>query len=625
MQLKGVLNRIAWVDLTSQSITIEEPGETIYKNYLGGYGIGAFYLYHRQPAKAEAMGPENTLGFTTGPLTGTSAITGNRFTVVGKSPKTGGWGDANCGGAFGPAMKKAGLDAVFFTGITEKPVYAVIEKGGVTLHDASGLWGKGCLETEDWFRDKFGKKAHSAVIGSSGENASHLACIINDKGRAAGRSGLGGVMGSKRLKGVVALATGNVPVAEEDKLAALRKKIIGEHYNEENGIYDLLHHFGTPGVLEGGVVSGDAPIKNWQGWIDTFPKYNAIDGDAAKKNVTKPYGCWRCPIACGAHAEVAEGPYAGLGHRPEYETLAAFGTACLNDNLDSICRINNICNDAGMDTISAGATVAFAIECFEKGIITKEDTDGLELTWGNHGAMVRLVEQMASGDGFGGEVLGDGIREAVNRLGKEAATCAMEAGGEELPYHDPRAFPGLAISYAADATPGRHTQFGSFYAELGFIPPELGHPEIEDKYNYSGKGDTHKHVSNFGHVINMAGVCQFASCITPAPVLAEFLGLAMGVPFTMEDVLEIGERAANLRIAFNLREGIRNKDSFKLPGRVIGDPPLTGGPTKGVTVDNEIQLRDYYAAMGWNPETGVPKRQVFDRLGLEFAHEVAEP
>ncbi len=625
MSLKGVLNKIAWVDLSSRTIEIEEPGDRVYADYLGGYGTGAYYLYQRQPAMSEPLGPENTLGFVTGPLTGTAAITGNRFTVVGKSPKTGGWGDSNCGGSFGPALKQAGLDAIYFTGVSEKPVYVLAQDGQVSLHDASELWGKGCVETEDWFKKTYGRKAHSAVIGRAGENASHLACIINDGGRAAGRSGLGAVMGSKRIKGLVAVATGRVPVAEEEKLTALRKQILNRYYNDDNGIYYLLHHLGTPGVLEGGVVSGDTPIRNWRGWMESFPEYNAIDGDAAKALVKKRYGCWRCPVACGAHVEVAQGPYAGQGHRPEYETLAAFGSACLNHNLESICRVNNICNDAGMDTISVGATVAFAIECFEKGVITSQDTEGLELTWGNHEAIVKVTEQMARGEGFGGEALGDGIRQATGRLGAEATGCAMECGGEELPYHDPRAFPGIAASYVADATPGRHTQFGSFYAELGFVPPELGHPEITDKYTYSGKGDAHKHVSNFGHVVNMAGVCQFASCITPAPVLAEFLSLAMGMPFTLESILEIGERAANLRIAFNLREGVLNKNDYKLPPRVVGDPPLDGGATKGVTVDNEIQLRDYFAAMGWNPDTGVPRRDVFQRLGLDFACEVTEP
>jgi len=431
-------------------------------------------------------------------------------------------------------------------------------------------------------------------------------------------------MGSKRLKGVVALATGEVQVAEDDKLKALRKHILSEYYKAGNPIYDLFHNYGMPGVTESGVMTGDTPIKNWAGWMDDFPKFRNLNGDAVIGLQAKPYACWMCPIACGGHVKVPSGPYQGEGHKPEYETIGVYGTMCLNDNLESICRLNNLCNDYGMDTISAGCTVAFAIECYENGVITKKDTGGIELTWGNHEAIVKVTEQIGKGEGFGGKVLADGIKKAVERLGGASKAFAMECGGEELPMHDPRCFPGIATSYVADATPARHTQYGTWNIEANFFPPELGHPEYKDKYNYSGKGETHKYASSYGHVYNSAGLCMFASVITPATAVPEFLTLAMGKTFTMKDILEIGERIANLRIAFNLREGIRNKDVYKLPGRVIGQPPLAGGPTKGITVDKDIQIRDYYAAMGWNRETGVPIRSVFKRLGLDFAIEVAE-
>ena len=625
MTLKGVLNKIAWVDLNTRTVKIEEPADEVYTRYLGGYGLGSYYLFTRQRAKVDPLGPENTFGLVTGPLTGTQAITGNRFTAVGKSPKTGGWGDANCGGKFGPALKQAGLDAIFFIGISEKPVYVLVEDGKVTLHDASSYWGLTCSEAEEKFRETHGNKAHAAVIGPAGERVSALAAIINDRGRAAGRSGLGMVMGSKRIKGVVALATGKVPVAEEEKLKKLRKKILSEHYQAQNPLYDFFHSYGTAGGLESSVLEGDTPIKNWKGWFKDFKGHKRIGEDAALKYKSRSYGCWMCPIACGAHVKVPSGPYAGEGHRPEYETLGAFGTMCLNNNIESICHLNNICNDYGMDTISTGATVAFAMECYERSIITKEDTGGIELTWGNHEAIVKVTEQMAKGKGFGGKVLGEGIKKAVERIGKGAKEFAMECGGEELPMHDPRCYPGLGASYIADATPSRHTQFGSWSVEADYVSPELDNPEIKDKYTYSGKGEAHKYMSSFGHVVNAAGLCIFGSAITPAPLVPEYLTLAMGKTFTMEDILEIGERIANLRIAFNLREGICNKEMYKLPKRVIGQPPLSGGPTKGITVDNETQIKEYYLAMGWNPETGVPRRAVFERLGLDFAMEVTEP
>jgi aldehyde:ferredoxin oxidoreductase len=623
MSLRGVLRKIAWLNLSTGEVKIEEPPDELYENYLGGYGIGAYYLYTKQRAKVDPLGPENTLGLTTGPLTGTQAITGNRFTAVGKSPKTGGWGDANCGGKFGPALKQAGIDAIFFAGISEKPVYALVEDGKVMLHDASSYWGLNCSEAEEKFKEAHGKQAHAAVIGPAGERVSALAAIINDGGRAAARSGLGMVMGSKSLKGVVVLATGTVAVAEEERLNALRKEILHKYYKKSNPLYDFFHTYGTPGALESSLLEGDTPIKNWVGGKKDFPGYKKIGGEAILKYKTEPYGCWMCPIACGAYVKASSGY--GKSHRPEYETLGAFGAMCLNDNIESIFHLNNICNDAGMDTISTGATVAFAIECYERGIISKEDTGGIELKWGNHEAIVRITMQMARGEGFGGKVLGDGIRKAVERIGKDAGAFAMECGGEELPMHDPRCYPGIAASYVADATPGRHTQYGSWNVEGEFVPEGLNHPTVNDKYTFSGKGQTHKYLSSFGHVVNAAGLCMFGSTITPAMVVPEYLSLAMGKKFTMEDILEIGERIANLRTAFNLREGIRNKESFKLPGRILGQPPLSAVPTKGISVDNETQLRDYYMAMGWNTETGVPKRAVFKRLGLDFALDVAEP
>jgi aldehyde:ferredoxin oxidoreductase len=623
MALEGITGKVAWVDLSNLEVRIEKPDEEIYLKYLGGYGLGAYYLYRHQPAKIDPLGPEAILGFTTGPLTGTDAICGNRFAVVGKSPKTGGWGDANCGGKWGPALKRAGLDAVFFKGIAEKPTYALIENGKVTLHDASDYWGLGCGEAEEKFKKSYGNNAHSAVIGPAGERVSALACVINDAGRAAGRSGLGMVMGAKRLKGVVAKGAGEVPVAEPNKLKALRKELINKHYRDDNPLYSSFSKFGTAGYLVVGVASGDAPIKNWGGTMADYTNYEEISEEPFQPFHEKRYGCWKCPISCGAHVKIKSGEYAKQGHRPEYETMAAFGSMCLNDNMPSIVHLNNICNEAGMDTISTGATVAFAIECYENEIISKEDTGGIELTWGNTEGIVKVTEQMATGEGFGGKVLGDGIKKAVERLGESAEAFAIECGGEELPMHDPKYSPGYAAGYVVDATPARHTQWSSAYVEEG-VTRELNVPEIVDKYNYSGKGEAHRMAHTYGHVVNAAGVCNFASYITPATAMPKYLTFALGREFDMDDILTIGERIANLRIAFNLREGIQNKEMYTLPDRVLGKPPLKQGPVEGIMVDNKTQVREYYEAMGWDLNSGVPKRAVFERLGLDFALDVTE-
>ena len=623
MRLKGLSHKIAWVDLASSSVAYEEPEDETYRRYLGGYGLGAYYLYSRQRPGLGALSREANLGFLTGPLTGTPAITGNRFTVVGKSPKSGGWGDANCGGRFGPALKHAGLDAVFVTGIADVPVYLRIAEGEVSVREASALWGLTCGQSEENLRAENGRTSSAVVIGPMGERVRALACIINDKGRAAARSGLGMVMGSKRLKAVVAIP-GNAPeLASEDELRALRQRLQREYCSADNVTWNEYHTVGTPAAVVPLLYEGDTPVKNWSGTAQDFPGVERVGGDAVRKLQVKGYACWSCPIGCGGHVRVAEGPYASEGHKPEYETIGAFGSLCLNDSLESICYLNNICNEYGMDTISAGGTLAFAMECFEAGLLSKSDLGGVELTWGNHSAMVAVLDQIARGQGVAGELLGDGVQAAAKHLGANAQPFAIACGGEELAMHDPRCYPGIAASYLADATPGRHTQGGSWFAESAYISPDMELPVDFDKYSYATKGEIHKWISCFQHAVNIVGLCQFSTVLLPSSVVADYLTLATGQDYSMPDVLEVGERAANLRVLFNHREGVSNIRAFHMPGRALGNPPLVQGPTRGVVVDNDTQVREYYRAMDWDVETGVPSLATVTRLGLTFALDVA--
>jgi aldehyde:ferredoxin oxidoreductase len=624
MPLKSVHKRIAWVDLGRSSVEYETPDDDVYLRYLGGYGLGAYYLATRQPPKADPLGPDNLLAFLAGPLTGTKAVTGNRFVVAGKSPKTGGFGDANCGGRFGPAFKQAGLDAVFFKGIAEEPVLAVVQDGEVRLEDAGPLWGRTTSDTEAALKEQHGKKAQAAVIGPAGERVSALACIINDEGRAAGRSGLGMVMGAKRIKAVVAVGEGEVPVADPDGLSQYRRYIVKEFMNQDNRLYSFFHELGTPGGMAANVRSGDAPVKNWAGADDDFPDVDAIDGPEHLKYKVSGYGCWKCPIACGAILEVDQGPYASRTHRPEYETLGAFGSMCLNSDLPSIVKCNELCNEYGLDTISAGATVAFAMECCEKDLLSREEA-GLDLQWGDPEAVVEMTRQLAQGHGPLAEIFGHGVHGALMRIGPEARELAMECGGEELPMHDPRCFPGLGASYVADATPGRHTQMGSWNLETGrpsihdeTAPWRFEFPEIEDPRRYAGKGPAARFAACFGQALNAAGLCHFYGMAGPPESIPRFLSLAMGGDFDPERVLEIGHRIATLRMAFNVREGIRNPRDYKLPGRVVGRPPLEHGPTQGVTVDHETEIREFFEAMGWSPDTGAPRPDTLRSLGLDF-------
>lgn len=624
MALHGVAGKIAIVDLTTGKARVERVPDETYIKYLGGYGLGAYHIFKSQKPGVDPLGPEAVFGLATGFLTGTDAITGNRFAAVGKSPKTGGWGDANCGGTFGPALKRAGFDAVFFSGVSPKPVYAVAQGGRIELHDAGGLWGLACGETEKLLAEAHGSRARAAVIGPAGERVSALACVINDHGRAAGRSGLGMVMGAKRLKAVVAVPGDPVPVADAQGLKGLRRSLINEHFTTGNPLYDFFHGTGTPGALAPNVAKGDCPVRNWAGTPDEFPDAEKISGGEVLKLVQRRYGCWKCPIACGSIIQIESGKYSGAGHQPEYETLGAFGSMCLNHDLASICHCNNLCNDYGLDTISTGATVAFAMECFERGLLTAGQA-GMELRWGDPDAVAAMTEQLAKGHGPLYEIFGNGGRAALDHLGAEAGEFSMDAGGEELPMHDPRFFPGLGISYAADATPGRHTANGSWNLEAGSMAGKFPGVEIEDKYRYSGKGKAHKTIGSYMQAVNAAGLCMFGAFIGPASMLPECLTLVSGRVFTMDEVVETGERIANLRMAFSVREGVRAPRDYRLPGRALGVPPLPGGPTAGLTVDNETQVREYFQAMGWNYESGLPKRLTLQRLGLDFAADQGEP
>ncbi len=420
----GYMGKLLNIDLTTGSIETEALSESLCKDYIGGYGIGARLLYDRIPAGADPLGPDNILGFLTGPLTGTPAIIGSRFVAVGKSPKTaGGWGDANCGGYFGPHLKFAGFDGVLFNGIAAKPVYLLINEGQAELLDAGDLWGRGVTSLEDLLTERHGKDIQICSIGPAGEKLSLTACIMNDKERAAGRSGLGAVMGSKKLKAVVVKGKMKVPLYDGDKMKELRKKYL----KEATGAYTVLNKYGTAGITHDAILSGDGPVKNWGGAgtadFPTGPSRKISDEAVIGLESYKPYGCWRCPIACGGKIAQKSGKFAlelneGIGHKPEYETLAMFGSNLLNDDLPSIVKINEICNNYGMDTITVGATIGYAIECYENGLISADDTDGLEMTWGNAESIVAMTEKIGKREGFG-EVLADGVKSRLGETGSK--------------------------------------------------------------------------------------------------------------------------------------------------------------------------------------------------------------
>jgi len=620
----GYIGKMLFVDLSTGQIKAEKADDELYRSFMGGYGIGARVLFSRQPASVDPLGAENMLGFVTGPLTGTPALFGSRFTVVAKSPLTSTWGDANCGGAFGPYLKFAGYDGVFFRGISEKPVYLLVDEDRVELRDAHHLWGKDTWETENILQSELGKEVKVASIGPSGEKLSLISAVITDKGRAAGRSGLGAVMGSKKLKAVAVRGQQSVPIANKARLDKERRRCLKELKKVAGPTLmspTLLREFGTCGLTTTMVKIAGAAIKNFGGVGEMdFPNVKEIDGRAVIEHQQRRYGCWGCPIACGGLMRAGKGEYryrAGT-HKPEYETIAAFGLDCLNENLESIVNLNDICNRYGLDTISAGCTMAFAIECFENGIINTKDTENTELTWGSHRAIVEMTEKLARREGLG-DVLADGVQKAAERIGKGAAEYAIHIQGQEVPSADPKRFPAFATVYALNATPARHTQ-----GSEGYMPLDLELPPFDQK-SYAGRGEAHKISSNIMHAINCAGVCQFGYMYgIGAHDLPQFLSAVTGWEYTIEELLRIGERVANLRQAFNMREGITLAD-LVVPGRVLGKPPQQVGPVAGKEVDMKTLAKDYLTAMDWDVDTGKPSKKKLMELGLNDVAQVLWP
>jgi aldehyde:ferredoxin oxidoreductase len=604
---RGYMGKILRVDLSKKTFKDYTLDEKMCHDFIGGYGLAARLLWDWQKGGVDPLGPDNNLGFITGPLTGTPAISGCRFTVVGKSPLTGGWGDANSGGHFAAFLKYAGYDGVFFTGISDKPVYLYLENGKPELRDAAHLWGKGTYDTDDILKKELGADAHIACIGPAGEKLSLIAGIVHMKGSVAARSGLGAVMGSKKLKAVVVKGNMKVPVADEAGLKETRKKMQATM----GGHIDMLKKFGTTFTTVPSIEGGDSPVKNYGGVAQTdFPDSKPLSADEVALRAQKRIACYQCPVGCEAAMKAGTGEYkwpAG-SYRPEYETIVMLGSNCLNNNLDSIIKANDLCNDLGIDTISAGSVVAFAMECYEKGLITKKDAGGLDLTWGNAKAVVALTEMMGNREGIG-DLLADGVAVAAKKIGKNAADYAMHVHGQEVPGHSPIATPAMATTYAASATPGRHTQGSSEHHNKGLLPDF-------NRTLYTGRGEVQKRGACYQNALMCSGYCLFVNSAFPdTHNIATFMMPVTGWPYTTDELVECGERIENMRHAFNLREGVKLVD-FKVAGRLVGKPPKATGPVAGVTTDNDTMLKDYFTAMGWDAATGALGKKRLGELGL---------
>jgi aldehyde:ferredoxin oxidoreductase len=604
---RGYIGKILNVNLSRREIKEEILDEKLCRDFIGGYGIGARLIFNRQKAGTDPLGPDNILSFMTGPFTGTDAISGTRFTVAGKSPLTGCWGDANCGGYFGAYLKFSGYDGIFFTGISAKPVYLFIDNGKAELRDAGHLWGRDTYETDDALKEELGKDTAIACIGPSGEKLALVSCIMHNKGSAAGRAGLGALMGSKKLKAVAVKGKMKVPVADEKAVKDLRKNYLAKL----GGHTDWIRKYGTSYVTVRSAESGDTPVKNWGGVaINDFPDARPLGHEPVDERRLKRVACYHCPVGCEAVMKEGSGEYkykAG-SYRPEYETIAMLGTNCLNDNLDSVFMANDICNRYGLDTISAGSIMAFAMECYEKGLINKKDTGGIEMTWGNHKSLVTMLEKMAKREGFG-DILADGVRVAAQKIGKGAEKYAIHIHGQEVPGHSPAAGFHWVATYITNATPGRHTQGSEGFGREGM-------PDF-DEGAFVGRGVPHKIGTCRQHIIMCSGLCLFVNGSLPSShVITEFMRAVTGWDLTDEELLVTGERIENMRQAFNIREGT---DLLKreVPDRILGKPPHKVGPTAGITVDAETLVKEYLEEMDWDLKTARPSEKKLKELGLD--------
>lgn len=646
----GFFGKILWVNLTEESIREESLPKEIYRQYLGGYGLAARLIYEHMPANIDPLSPESIFGFFPGLLTGTAAPFSGRYMVAGKSPLTNTWGDANSGGTFGPEIKRCGYDAILFKGASSAPKYVSIIDENMEILDASEIWGLDIIEAEIKLKEVHGKFIKASGIGVAGEKLSKISGIANDKGRIAARSGIGAIMGSKKLKALV--LRGNKKISFHNKNRFLEfvriynasgtqkepNKLIRSILRNVPNLAKTIRRFrigltGPPkmireiyksfGTSVGNTIStetNDSPIKNWSGigmYDFPFKKSKDLSAINIQKYKIREYGCFSCPVQCGAILKIPELNLEET-YLPEYETCCSFGALLLNNDLLSILEINELCNRGAIDTISTGATIAFAIECFENGILTTEDTDGLELTWGNSKAIVELVKKIINREGIG-DVLADGSKIAAQHIGKGSANFSMTSLGSEVAMHNPRVFPSLAFTYAYDPTPGRHTAASIDFIDIGPINKFQKGFKLPKgwKKNERKKQEGQKLTTCFHQVLNSVGLCSFSTLFGTYPFI-DLINNFTGWSISIDELIKIGLRIQSLRQAFNLREGIDVVNNI-LPGRITGHPPDKRGPTKGISIVYEEFYKGYCKEMGWNPENGYPLEETLKDLKLDFA------
>jgi aldehyde:ferredoxin oxidoreductase len=630
----GYAGRIADVNLTDSKVTILPLDRDFAKSYLGGTGFAARILWDRVTSATDPLDPANPLIFSVGPVTGAFFSPSGRFMVAFKSPLTGVWGEAHCGGHWGPQLKYAGFDMLVIQGKAPKPVYLMVRDNKVTIHDATHLWTRDTTETTDVIKQEQGDNdVEVASIGIAGENQVRYAAIIGSYYRAAGRAGGGAVMGSKNLKAVAARGFGGVKVAHHGKFLAASRKAFEQmttgkwgEMNEES-----LGKYGTTNLVTAIGEIGRLPTKNHNTGV--FSEADAIGPETIRnKYRTSRESCFGCALQCKYTSQVKSGPYQVMTGGPEYETLMAFGSNCLNSNVESILYANQLCNRYGLDTISTGCTIAFLMEAAEHGLISSKDADGLNLSWGNEETIIALIEKIAHREGIG-DLLAEGSMRAASKIGKGAERFAIHVKGMEASGQDPRPQQSVGLTYATNVRGADHLRSLSCYEELGFSDVAIERfgkdhaAEVMDLHSTAYKGHLIKDQEDLYVLVDSVILCKYGTMWPPVyyfDIIAEMLGPLTGFEeFGDVDKLRlIAERISNLRRCFNIREGLTRKDEQLHPR--FTEEPIPEGPAKGQVCNLDPMLDEYYEVRNWTKE-GLPKRSELMRLGLnDVADELAK-
>ena len=590
------------VNLTDGTVTTESIPADLTEKYIGGRGLATKYYVDEVPAKVDALSPENKLIMMTGPLTGTFATSSGRYMCVSKAPLTGTIGCANSGGNFGAEIKYAGFDGVIFEGKSQEPVYLYIKDGKAWLRSAADLWGKTVFETTDLLNEAHGPDAKVACIGPAGENGVLYAAIMNDKNRAAGRGGLGAVMGSKNLKAVVVRGTGGIKVADSDAFLSAcidARRKLRSHPVTGTG----LGVYGTEILVNIVNSVGAFPTNNWRdGAVDQ--QAEELSGEAlVEKYLVRNKGCFGCTIACGRVTKIPDGPNKSAGEGPEYEAAWALGASCGIHDLAAVCKVNFLCNEYGLDPITLGATYACAMELFDKGFLKKEEIGG-NLAFGDVEAIVEFAKKTAYKEGFGAR-LAEGSYRLAESVGHPELSMSVKK--QEMPAYDGRGAQGMGLSYATSNRGGCHVR--------GYMtsPEILGIPVKLDPLVTEGKAALLKIFQDLTAVVDSAGICLFTTFGMGLPEIGAQLRPATGYSYTDEEILAIGDRIWNMEKLYNLAEGFSKKDDT-LPPRLLKEA-LPEGPAKGKVCELDEMLPEYYQLRGWTPE-GVPTSEKLAELGL---------